>query len=215
MTEESEQRISENSVLGVLAIRTNITGYQVRKWILETVSRFWEIKDDEIHALLEQLVARGLVQTSSRSPNSKPSRTPPESSKTDEVAEQRSVQRVDWDGQIYSLTSAGYTEFEKWLSEPPVTQGARNEFLLKVLFAARGKTEYVVRHIEAFRQYQVEALKLNGMAGLFLKGSAFVRMSPDLPYWILANKYGKHLYNAMKDWSEAALSDLKDLHKTR
>jgi len=215
MPEESQQRISENSVLGVLAIRGNITGYQVRKWILETVARFWEIKDEEIRSLLEQLVARGLLQTRSRLPNSKPSRTTPESSGTDASGEARSVQNVDWDGQIYSLTPAGYAEFEKWLSEPPVPQPARNEFMLKVLFAARGKPEYIVQHIEAFHQYQVDALKLNTLAEMFLKGSAFVKMSPDLPYWVLANKHGKHLYNAMKDWSQAALGALQDLHKTR
>jgi len=50
-------------------------------------------------------------------------------------------------------------------------------------------------------------------AELFLKGSLF-RKHPDLPYWILANKYGKHLYNAMKDWSEAALGTLQELQKT-
>src|SRR5947209_11398351 len=67
--------------------------------------------------------------------------------------------------------AAGYAEFEKWLSEPPVPQPARNEFMLKVLFAARGKPEYIVQHIEAFHQYQVDALKLNTLAEVFLKGS--------------------------------------------
>jgi len=195
MNEELTQRIAENAVLGVLALRGKLSGYEVRKWVLESVVRFWEIKEEDIRSVLERAVARGLIQTSSQLP------------KLD------ATQAIDWDGQTYSLTSAGRTQFEKWLSESPITQPARNEFLLKIIFAGRGKPEDLIRHIEQFHQYQLECLKLNQTAELFLKGSLF-RKHPDLPYWILANKYGKHLYNAMKDWSEAALGTLQELQKT-
>jgi DNA-binding PadR family transcriptional regulator len=203
MTADSELRISENTVLGILALRGKMSGYEVRKWIVETVTRIWEIKEQEVRVLLEQLLARGFVQTASNSPKSEPF----------PAAQAQPVQKVDLDGQIYSLTPAGYAEFEKWLGEPPVAQPARNEFLLKVVFAGRGKTEDLIRHMEAFHKDQIEALRYNSMAAQFLKVSAF-RKHADQPYWILVNKYGKHLFTAMKDWSEAALDALQSLHKT-
>jgi len=213
MIEELQQRITENTVLGVVGLRGKPSGYEIRKWIVDTVNRFWEIKEQEIHLLLERLVVRGLVQASSQFAKPAPSRMPSGFSKTDEPAATPSVQAVDWDGQIYSLTPAGHAELDKWLSEPPITEVARNEFLLKVIFAGRGKTEHLIRHIEAFHRSQVENLKLNGMAEQFLRVSSF-RKHPDLPYWILVNKYFKHLFNAMKDWSEAALGTLPGSHKT-
>jgi DNA-binding PadR family transcriptional regulator len=196
MSEESQQRVAENVLLGVLTLRGKLSGYEVRKWIAESVARFWEIKENDIRPLLERVVTRGLVQTS-----------PP-------LPQADSTRAIDWDGQIYTLTPAGHEQFANWLSEPPMSQPARNEFLLKVIFAGRGKKEDVIRHIEQFHQYQLQALRLNRMAELFLKGS-FFRKHPDLPYWMLVNKYGKHLYNAMKDWSEAALGALQELEKTR
>jgi DNA-binding PadR family transcriptional regulator len=213
MTSESEQRITEITVLGVLALRGKASGYEIRKWIIESVVRIWEIKEHEVRILLQQLVARGLVQTPSHFPKPDLSGIRPEPGNRNDSAETVSASRIDWDGQVYSLTPAGRAEFEKWLSEPPVTAAARNEFLLKIIFGGRGRGEDLIRHIEAFHREQVEALRYNSMAALFLKGS-FFRKHPDLPYWILVNKYGKHLFTAMKDWSEAALATLQESHKT-
>jgi DNA-binding PadR family transcriptional regulator len=209
MTEqEYQQQITENSVLGMLGLR-KMSGYEIKRWILDTITRFWEIKEQEVYPVIEALVARGLVAVSPPNRGAPAPRMQAGACTTD-APPAGAAQTSDWAGQMYSVTPAGYEAIEKWLSEPLVVPPPRNEFLLKVIFARRGNPEDIIRHVEGFHQYQEEALKLNTMAAAFLNGR-FIQSTPDLPYWMLANKYGKHLYSAMKEWSESALTTLRGI----
>jgi DNA-binding PadR family transcriptional regulator len=196
----------------MLALRT-MSGYDVRKWLAETIGYFWREDDQQIYPQLRSLAERGLVQISSSCHSGVGPRTAVVSNGETGAHSASPVEITDWDNAVYSLTSAGYAELARWLGEPPSAALPRNEFLLKVFFGHYGKTEDIVRHIEEFQRRQVQTLELYSQAEQFMLFTHAKR--PDLPFWVMTLDYGKRFAQMMKEWSEAALQTFETLPKAK
>jgi DNA-binding PadR family transcriptional regulator len=200
------------SLLGMLALRT-MTGYDVRKWLAETIGYFWTEDDKQIYPQLRSLAERGLVQVSASCHSGAGPRTAGTSNGEGNGQSAPLPEITDWDNAVYSLTSAGYAELARWLGEPPVAAVPRNEFLLKVFFGHYGNTEDIIRHIAEFHRRQVQTLELYSQAEQFMLFTHAKR--PDLPYWAVTLDYGKRFTQMMKEWSEAALHTFEALPQAK
>jgi DNA-binding PadR family transcriptional regulator len=200
------------SLLGMLALRT-MSGYDVRKWLAETIGYFWMEDDKQIYPQLRSLAELGLVQVSSSCHAAAGPRSAVVSNGESNGQGTTTIDIGDWDNAVYSLTSAGYAELARWLGEAPVASLPRNEFLLKVFFGHYGNTEDIVRHIEDFHRRQVQTLDLYAQAEQFMLFTHAKR--PDLPYWTVTLDYGKRFAQMMKEWSEAALHTFEALPKVK
>jgi PadR family transcriptional regulator AphA len=172
------------SLLGILSLRP-MSGYDIRKFVGESIGYFWKESYGQIYPELKRMAAQGLVKVRIERQKGKPDR------------------------QVYSLTAKGLAELETWMAKPPRPPSPRNELLLKLFFARRGKAEDMVRHVQEFRHHQEELLEQYSGVEKWLHRKHVGH--PDLPYWLITLQYGKRHSRAQLAWSVATLRTLDRL----
>jgi DNA-binding PadR family transcriptional regulator len=182
-----QQRPISHSLLGILSLRP-MSGYDIRKFVMEHIGYFWRESYGQIYPMLKRMAAQGLVAARTETNHGKPDR------------------------QVYSLSSLGRAELEKWLAKPPAAPSPRNELLLKLFFGGRGKGADMTRHMEAFRQQHLELLQQYDRVEKWLRYEH--PNHPDSPFWMITLDYGKRNSKNLLEWSEAALSTLNRLPST-
>jgi len=89
-------------------------GYELRSSFEEAIGPQWgELNIGHVYQVLDRLVRDGLV------------------------TKKRVDQETRPDKNVYRITKAGQRELERWLAEPHVPRGYRDEFFLKLFAAAR------------------------------------------------------------------------------
>jgi DNA-binding PadR family transcriptional regulator len=169
------------AILGMLSIQP-MSGYDIRKEIGESIGYFWREGYGRIYPSLKQLEAKGLIARR-------------------EGARGKGRQR-----QAYSLTAKGGGKLRDWLALRPQAQAPRNELLLKLFFGRLAPDAAIRRHVALFGDEQRVALETYRAWEKELRNTQSNR--PDLAYWLAAVSYGRHLSQALADWSDETLGVL-------
>jgi DNA-binding PadR family transcriptional regulator len=167
-------------ILGVLATTGPASGYDIRQFIRQTVSHFWNESFGQIYPELKSLVAGGLI-----APAGKPG-----------SGHARKRQR-------FRITAAGRRELQAWLDTPAQPEHVRVEFLVKLFFGHDATATANRAHIAAVAARHRERLALLDRFGApaALEESAG---APQLVYWLLALWHGHVVSRARLRWTEEA-----------
>jgi len=172
-------------ILGMLAIESNQSGYDIRKTVACSVNYFWGESYGQIYPTLKRLAAEGLI-------TAEPS----------QGAGKRQLQR-------YSITPAGHACLLEWLAKPFRDQPLRDEFLLKLFFAGEAPPAAAISQVREFqnrtRRLLAEVQELEKLARERQAGH------PKLPFWMLTLSFGVHQIRSALEWSETALAWLTSL----
>lgn len=109
MAISKKENRSRYIILGILSIRPDSSGYDIKQTIRNSTAFFWDESFGQIYPALAQMKEEGLV-------------------KSQEAGNNR--QKV-----IYSITAKGSKVLREWLSQPYIPVKIRNEILLKVFFS--------------------------------------------------------------------------------
>ena len=170
-------------ILGLLAIESGQSGYDIKKTIEGSVGYFWGESYGQLYPTLKRMVAEGLI-TASVAPG--------------ENRKQR---------QLYSITAAGMEVLQKWLAVPYRDDPPRNEFMLKLFFGYEAGAQMTIAQVEEFQGKNRRMLAQLEQIGEISR----VRRveNPQLPYWLLTLEFGIAQLKAAVAWSESALVLLK------
>jgi PadR family transcriptional regulator AphA len=170
------------AILGGLSVQPDLSGYDIRKGIQNSIGYFWAESFGQLYPALKRLADEGLIAPSSSASNGRKRR------------------------QTYVITEAGRTALRQWLALPFHNEPPRNEFLLKLFFsreAAPGVAAAQVRDLNDRNRRMLDVLtKIE--ASVPSQQSA----NPHLTYWMLTLSLGKAFIYAALDWGEKALAVL-------
>ena len=125
---------TEAALLGLLGLRGEKSGYDLKKSVDDSVGYFWRPAKTQIYAVLPRLVEAG-------------------------YATRKAVEQSDRpDKHVYRVTAAGREAVTAWLEAPPADDGDRTPFLLRVYLGGLASPEALARTIRAKRD-EAKALK--------------------------------------------------------
>jgi PadR family transcriptional regulator AphA len=125
---------TEAALLGLLALRGERSGYDLKKAVDDSVGYFWRPAKTQIYTVLPRLVEAG-------------------------YATRKAVRQSDRpDKHVYRVTAAGRDAVTAWLEAPLAEDGDRTPFLLRVYLAGLASPEALARTIRATRE-EAKALK--------------------------------------------------------
>src|SRR2546430_17623984 len=125
--EMAKENKSKYAVLGVLS-RCPGSGYDIKKFMEQSNSNFWNESYGQIYPILKQLVGEGLATTHAEKQKGKPERY------------------------IYTLTVKGQQELARWLNESIEYAVERNELLLKLFFGRHTSPAKISSMCRSFRR---------------------------------------------------------------
>jgi DNA-binding PadR family transcriptional regulator len=125
---------TEAALLGLLALRGERSGYDLKKDVDGSVGYFWRPAKTQIYAVLPRLVEAGYTTRQAVEQSDRP------------------------DKHVYRLTPAGRAAVGAWLEAPPSEEGDRTPFLLRVYLGGLASPEALARHVRARRE-EAESLK--------------------------------------------------------
>lgn len=172
------------AILGALTLAP-MTGYDIKRFADESVAHFWAESYGQIYPILKQLRAERLI-----------------TGDTEQRAGPRRQVR-------YAITERGRQALAAWLAEPSEQQVRRIEILLKLFFARNAAPEVIVRLVEAFRTEHVGRLARYHATEARLHDEHAGH--PDLPYWLMTLRYGRHVSRGLVAWADETLSALEKL----
>ena len=172
------------SVLGILSYGP-MSGYDIKKFYEQSIAGFWSESYGQIYPILKRLSQKGLATKSIQKQQGKPDR------------------------HIYAITEEGRKELQRWLVEPIGRYIGRHEILLKLIFGRQVSISDNITQIERFRERQIVDLK--EVERLRNQIESQDADSPNLPFWLLALDYGKHINEAYIQWAEKALAELRNM----
>ncbi len=109
--------LTQYTLLGLLNMQPR-TGYDIKRFVADSMGHFWNESQRWVYVTLDQLDADGLV-----------------TGRSDDHGERERV--------VYRITKKGQAALRAWLAEPPRPLRIRDELLLKVML---GGTRHVPRH---------------------------------------------------------------------
>lgn len=174
------------AILGLLS-HEDMTGYDLKKRIENTLGFFWSAGYGQIYPALGLLEGRGFV------------------AKRTEMEERR-PKRI-----VYSITGEGMGELTRWLSKPVEKEDVKFEILLKLFFGRLSPVGKNIGIIEEFRKRNEKNLGTMKIFEAELKEA--MPYSDDHLYYYLAARFGEKMYAAYLDWASEALALLKDKEK--
>ena len=175
---------TEAAILGLLG-PGEASGYDLSRKVETGIGMFWSPAQSGIYAVLPRLVEKGLATA----------RT---------VAQERRP-----DKQVYRMTDEGRAALRRWIdSGPPEPDPAYNPFLLRVYFGAETSPGVVAGHVEARKREAEERIVLlrelqPALGGLGTPASE--------PYRGFVLDWGLRYYEAVVDWADATLAELREL----
>jgi DNA-binding PadR family transcriptional regulator len=169
-------------ILGMLSIKSNLSGYEIHKAIQENFDSFWGESYGQIYPALKQLAAEGLIEPC------KPASAPKKRR------------------QEYLLTDAGRVCLREWLALPFQNDPPRNEFLLKLFFGREAANGVPIMHVRELQERNRRMLAT--LEGIESMARGRELQNPHRPYWMLTLGLGIALTRAALDWGESALAEL-------
>ncbi len=170
------------SILGLLSVQPDLSGYDIRKGIQQSIGYFWAESFGQIYPALKRLAEERLIAPSKARPNGRKGR------------------------QTYVITDAGRTELRRWLALPFHNDPPRNEFLLKLFFAGAASPDVALIHLQDLNERNRRWLETFKTIEASIPPDQ--PSNANLPYWILTLSLGKALTSAALEWGEKALATL-------
>jgi DNA-binding PadR family transcriptional regulator len=170
------------AVLGLLSIEPNLSGYDMRKGIQNSIGYFWAESYGQLYPALKRLTDEGLIAPSSAQSNGRKRR------------------------QTYVITDAGRSALRLWLALPFHNEPPRNEFLLKLFFSREAAPGVAAAHVRDLNDRNRRMLDV--LTKIEASVPADQSDNPHLPYWRLTLSLGKVLTGAALDWGQQALTSL-------
>lgn len=124
----NELTATESALLGALALRGELSGYDLSKFVDSSVGYFWGPAKSQIYAVLPRLIEQGLATR----------------------REVRQTQRPD--KQLYRITPGGEKALRSWLAEPVAPEPHRSVFLLKLFFGGFLAPDTLLEHVRRKRR---------------------------------------------------------------
>jgi DNA-binding PadR family transcriptional regulator len=169
-------------ILGMLSIKSNLSGYEIHKAIEDNFGSFWGESYGQIYPALKRLAAEGLIEPC------KPMTAPKKRR------------------QEYALTDAGRVCLREWLALPFQNDPPRNEFLLKLFFGREAANGVPIMHVRELQERNRRMLAT--LEGIESMARGRELQNPHRPYWMLTLGLGIALTRAALDWGESALAEL-------
>ena len=180
------------ALLGLLSVAPNLSGYDMRKGIQNSIGYFWGESYGQIYPALKRMSAEGLIA---------PSPLAPSKAGSPSTAISKGRER-----QTYVLTEAGRGALRQWLALPFHNDPPRNEFLLKLFFSREAGPSVAAAHVRDLNERNRRMLDV--VKRIEESVPAEQRSNPRLPYWMLTLSLGKELTRAALEWGEKALAAL-------
>jgi PadR family transcriptional regulator AphA len=176
---------SMDVLLGLLTIQP-MSGYDLGQTIRESVGHFWNESYGQIYPNLKKLAAGGFVTSKTERQKGKPDR------------------------QIYSITQKGRERLAKWLAVPPQPEIPRNELLLKLFFGGQAPLEISIEHVRRMMENEGAVLRNIGSIEKEIRRNG---QYSDVPYWMMAVRFGQLELEAHQRWAQETLAELNKLAK--
>lgn len=170
-------------ILGLLT-HENMTGYDIKKRIDYTISKFWDVGYGQIYPTLKVLEKDGFVTKATAEKSKGPEKV------------------------VFSITERGKGKFLEWLSVPEQKEYIKYEILLKLFFGSLLTTEVNMEKIKEFQKEKKENLK--EIEGFKESLTGVLSKSEDHLYYYLTVLFGEHIYKAYIAWANEAEKLLKD-----
>jgi PadR family transcriptional regulator AphA len=180
------KRQNAPSLLGLLSLKP-MSGYDMKKFVGESIGHFWNESYGQIYPMLKRLSRQGLVESRLQRGKGKPDR------------------------KEFSLSPKGRKHLQNWLAMAPRFAPPRNELLLKLFFARLGKRPDMIRHLREFRLHHSQLLVQYKQVEKWIWKTH--PKHPDRPYWLITLGYGREASRGMVKWSIQTLRILARLPK--
>ena len=184
----AKENKSKYALLGALRVCPG-SGYDIKKFMEQSTSNFWNESYGQIYPILKELVNEGLATSRTEKQQGKPERY------------------------IYTLTEKGQQELERWLTESIEYTVERNELLLKLFFGRHTSIAKNIEHVQAFEGLQSRLLKKYEGIERYLR--AGVADNPDYSYSLITVRYGILRCQALLRWCDETLETLQTMRDTQ
>jgi PadR family transcriptional regulator, regulatory protein AphA len=176
-----------HAILGFLEYQP-MTGYDLKKYIDQSIAHFWSATQSHIYKALENLEEDGLVESSIIPGDGKPNR------------------------KQYQITDAGRSELRRWMTTPLPVEIPREAWLIQVFFA-HGITNEEIGHlfekrIETLREYLSQCKIAQQHID---ENYEQVRINRMRDLWQLTLDYGMDYYEREIAWLEKILPRVRRL----
>lgn len=176
------ERSTGHVVLGILAVGGDLSGYEIRQWVVQALGFFWSESYGQIYPELRRLSKAGLIKA-----------LPP-------AGKGREVKR-------YRITAAGRGELERWLARAPQPGRPRNELLLKLFFGSVAGVETARGFLdEAAKALARRRDAISAAEELVIRED---RAAETLVYSLITILNGQFVLAARLEWARAALGMLE------
>jgi DNA-binding PadR family transcriptional regulator len=184
----AKENKSKYAILGALSTCPG-SGYDIKKFMEQSTSNFWNESYGQIYPILKQLLDEGLATSRAEKQEGKPERY------------------------IYTLTEKGQQELERWLTESIEYMVERNELLLKLFFGRHTSIAKNIEHVQSFQTLQTQLLKKYEDIARYLQ--AGIPDNPDCNYSLITVRYGILRCQALLTWCDETLVALQALSDTQ
>ncbi len=178
------KRQNAPSLLGLLSLKP-MSGYDMKKFVDETIGYFWNESYGQIYPMLSRLSRQGLVKSRVQRGKGTPDR------------------------KVFSLAAKGRKYLRNWLAAAPRYAPPRNELLLKLFFGRIAARADIARHVQEFRQNHARLLLEYARVEKWI--SKTHPKHPDKSYWLITLGYGREHSKGMVKWSDQTLHTLARL----
>ncbi|MCK5149191.1 PadR family transcriptional regulator [bacterium] len=176
-------QLSRFVILGLINAEP-MSGYDIKKFIEETIADFWNESYGNIYPTLKKLVEEGLAVKSTEHQQGKPDRM------------------------IYQITDAGLDVLKQWLESPFSLPKVRNEFLLKLFFGANVPAETNRKHILIYQSMLEKQLENYKKSTDYY--NSMLSESREDQLGLLTLRQGTLVLEARLKWCKEALAILLD-----
>ncbi len=180
----SKENKSKYAILGVLSYGP-MSGYDIKKFIQQSISNFWSESYGQIYPILKQLTSEGLASSHTEKQEGKPERY------------------------MYTLTGKGWEALQQWLTEPAEYLVGRVEVLLKLFFGRHIAVSTSIEHVQRFRTLQVQLLHKYAEIEKHINANCIDET--ERLYLLMTVSYGLHESRALVAWCDETLAALNTL----
>lgn len=178
----SKENTTVYILLGLLR-HEPMSGYDLKKRIDLSVSRFWDVGYGQIYPTLRTLEQQELVTKNSGERSGGP------------------------DKYVYSITEQGRDVLERWLRQPGDREYTKYEILVKLFFGSSMSPNENIARIQDFRARQSTEFNMMGRFKDSLE--QVMAENPDHLHFYLTASFGEKIYRAYVEWADEAIALLE------
>ena len=178
----ARERKTDMVILGLLS-HEDLTGYDIKKNIDNSISFFWKGSYGSIYPALSSLEEEGLIKRGQKEGSGGREKIP------------------------YRITESGRERLCNWIREKQAANDMRYETLLKLFFGGCEETAVTVRNIELFEEQVKESLEI---LKIYRANLEKVLDKKDHMYYHLTVTFGIDVYETYLNWCQKAKKQLED-----